>query len=214
MKRQNLLVGALVCGLLLLGPGDAGAKNMHGKFGVGFQRTLLAAQGLSFAYWATPKLCAGLLGGAGFARRGDKESVAIYVAGGAKYVLYATKFANLSVGVLLDVGWLSRWPYSYLTTVGEGEDASTVVEHTSADSILQWGVEIPVEVEYFFSDAFSVNLATGFTFTMTPELGHDPIEDFSLFEAQGLGVVTEPGDKGIGLGVGSLFGHAGFRFYF
>lgn len=193
MRRLTALILAL--GLVSIGTSQAEAKNMNGKFGVGFQQTLLGVQGLSFAYWATPRLLTRVVIGAGFTL--DKENsntTNLETALGVKYVLVSTKYANLSVGARADLAWAS-------SLSGEGDATG------GGSNVTQWGVEVPLEVEFWFSDSISVNLATGATFTMVPSEG-------PLLTPSGIGGVSSPDYKGIGLGAGTLFGNAGFTFYF
>lgn len=209
MRFRNVLF--LVAAFLVASASlPAAAKNMHGKFGFGFQRTLLGVQGFDFTYWATPKLSAGLIAGLGFDLDPDNDSTTMLLGSvGFKYVLVGTRHANLSVGLLADLGWANRILYD--STDQDGKTTSRQVK-----SPTQWGIELPIEVEYFFSDAFSINLASGFTFTMVPDLPADaaPGAEAAILHPEGLGAVSLAGSKGIALGAGSLFGHAGFSFYF
>lgn len=239
---------ATVAILMLLAGSPAQAKNMHGKFGVGFQRTLLGVQGLTFGYWLTPKLAFQGTAGMGFEvydiylladkldDAGDpvvEKGLNVMTIGtdstdtttilgnmGLKYVIYATKFANLSVGAAVDLGWKSKLVYDVpaaqaldeaTQALDEADVGGTITRWQS--SVLQWGLELPIEVEYFFSDALSINLAAGFTFTMVPEL-RQQVKNKAILQQDGLGAVKESNYTGIGIGVGGLFGQAGFRFYF
>jgi hypothetical protein len=204
LKKRGTVWVLLAC-LLLSAP--VAAKNMHGKFGVGYQRTMLSAQGLSFTYWATPMLAMSYLMGAGFVLDAHNDNTTVLLAsGGIRYVLAGTKFANLSVGGRLDLGWATKLTLADPSAAGGFKDASNVT---------QWGVEVPIEVEYFLSDAFSFNLATGMTFAIYPD---GTSRQSAMLDTAGLGspVAADPdgNSKGVGLGVGGLFGHAGFTFYF
>jgi len=192
----------LVLALSLWAVGPAEAKNMHGKFGGGFQSTLLSARGLSFSYWTSPRLAISMLVGVGFVL-GDTDTTTILGSGGLRYVVHDTRFANLSVGARVDFGWANKIPYS-------GPDGKHAFTTTSAT---QWGIELPVEVEYFLSDAFSVNLGTGVTFTMVPDLAEEDV-NAALLRQEGLGAATKNNETGIAIGAGALFGDAGFTFYF
>jgi hypothetical protein len=234
--------------LVLLAGAPAQAKNMHGKFGVGFQRTLLGVQGLTFGYWLTPKMAFQATAGMGFevydiyqltGKVDDagapvvKNGLNVMMIGtdstdtttilgnmGLKYVIYATKFANLSVGAAVDLGWKSKLAYDVPATQAldeatqalDSDDVGGTITRWQS-SVLQWGIEVPIEVEYFFSDALSINLAAGFTFTMVPEL-RQQVKNKAILQQDGLGAVKESNYTGIGIGVGGLFGQAGFRFYF
>jgi len=203
MLSKKPFVLLLCLGALALCPATAGAKNMNGKLGFGLQQTLLGANGLSFTYWATKKMAIDIVAGAGIIipDKGDTTAT-ILAAAGLRYVMLGTKHCNLSIGAKVDLGWANKLYY----TNGAGETLDQ-------GNVWQWGVEIPIEVEYFFSDAFSINLGTGITFTMLPELP-GKTSDEAILDASGLGYTTGSKDMGIGIGVGSLFGHAGFTFYF
>lgn len=201
MKTIALIVG-VVLATVTLPLESVYAKNMHGKFGGGFQSTLLGARGVSFSYWTSPRLAISVLTGVGFVL-GDTDITTIVGAGGFKYVVHDTRFANLSVGARLDIGWANRIVYT-------GPDGAQAVSSGSATQI---GVEAPVEVEYFFSDSFSINLGTGVTFTMVPDLKEKGV-DAAILRHQGLGSVSKVKETGIAIGAGSLFGNAGFTFYF
>jgi opacity protein-like surface antigen len=194
MRRCAFLSTLLLMALLTA---NAEAKNMHGKFGAGYSQSLLGVRGLTFGYWSAPDLQLSLTVGAGFLLDDkNRNTTTILTSVGMKYVLVATKTANLSAGVRACLGWSSRQE----TTAEE----SVVQVDTN---VAQWGLEAPIEVEYCFSDAFSVFLATGVTFTMVPEGG-------PLLSPEGLGAVDQVDHKGVGIGVGGLFGSAGFAFYF
>jgi len=210
--RFRIVLLALVALFASTAAPPAAAKNMHGKFGFGFQRTLLGVQGFSFDYWATPRLSAGLVAGLGFGLDADDESTTTLLGSvGFRYVLVGTRHANLSAGLVADLGWANR--IRYTAPPANAGDPSTTSQMKSPT---QWGIELPIEVEYFFSDAFSINLATGFTFTMTPTFPSDapPDTPAAILHPEGLGAVSLSNSKGIALGAGSLFGHAGFSFYF
>jgi hypothetical protein len=205
--RTGVILGLLAAAMLL--PAPAEARNMKGKFGLGFQQTLLGARGLGLSYWAAKRLSIDLVLGAGFVvsdkdEDGDRTSgITILGALGLKFALVSAKFCNLSLGLKFDLGWANRLPY---------EDAGGNVR--SDKNVVQWGLEIPLEVEFFLTDIFSITLGTGFTFTMVPDSpGGGEWEQNILYET-GLGYTKETGSLGIGLGVGSLFGQAGFTFYF
>jgi hypothetical protein len=193
MRRTALVVGLVI---LLAGvvPRGAEGKNMNGKFGFGYQQTLLDVQGLSFSYWASPSVAIQVIVGAGFSLdEGNSNTTTLKSAVGVKYVLLGTRYANLSVGIRGDLAWRS----------GESMDDPA----GKGANVTQWGIELPLEVEFWFSDAVAINLGTGAMFTGVPSRG-------ALLSPGGLGGVSSPNYKGIGLGAGTLFGNAGFCFYF
>ncbi len=195
MKRTILMITLMLA--LFGGTTELLAKNMHGKFGAGYSQTLLGVQGLTFGYWSSPDLQLLMTVGAGFVLdENNANTTSLLTSLGFKYVLIATKFANLSAGLRFDLAWSSRQ-----------EAPSSTGDPVVSTNVTQWGIEAPIEVEYFFSDSFSVFLATRVTFTMVPDGG-------PLLTQSGLGKVDQVDYKGVGLGVGGLFGSAGFSFYF
>ncbi len=235
MSRRRVAV-ILLLATMSLSASDALGKNLHGKFGVGFQRSLLGVQGFSFTYWMTPKLAFLTTAGIGFDRatinrqkevtasdgtvsteisESESWSTRLMAAAGVKYVLYGTKYANLSLGALLDLGWANKLVYDAGTVVDAMGNAQ-VVQATSSNR-LQWGLEVPLEVEFFFSDAFSINLAAGMFVTVVPDAPSDYTAgsaNATILTPTGLGEASEPGEVGIAIGGGGLFGQAGFTFYF
>ena len=218
-----------ICFLLILAGSSqvAQARNMNGKLGFGYQRTMLGVQGLSVGYWMTQKLAIQMTAGLGFERFNINEdgsasevwTTALLGAAGLKYVMYGTKFANLSVGALFDFGWTSKLLYSkQSSTTADDGTVSTQTSQGVDNNRMQWGVEIPLEIEFFFSDAFSINLATGLFFTISPKASSEDASAVAfrntILEQSGLGAATEPDQIGIAIGAGGLFGHAGFKFYF
>ena len=190
----------IIVAILTLFSVDVSGKNMQGKFGFGYEQTLLGVRGLTVQYWTSPKFAVDIVGGTGFELDKDNNSTTtLLFAGGFKYVMVATRYANLSVGIRADVGWRSK------NIIATEADGATVLKEVG--NVTQWGLEAPLEVEYFFSDSFSVNVITGLSFTMVSK-------DGAVLDPQGFGGVTTPEYKGVGIGGGSLFGGAGFRFYF
>ena len=204
MRLSGIAALATLC--CLVGAPATSAKNMAGKFGAGYNQTLLGVRGLTFGYWSGTDLQLSMTVGSGFVLDASNSNTTTILASvGFKYVMVATKFANLSAGVRADLGWSSR---QESTTAGATTPKDTTgVTSGPTTNVTQWGVEAPIEVEYFFSDSFSIFMATGVTFTMVPKGG-------PLLTQQGLGSVDQVNFKGVGLGVGGLFGSAGFAFYF
>ena len=199
--KTRFCFAAAVFALAAFSASTASPKNMHGKFGFGLQRTLLGVEGINLNYWASPKLAIGFVLGTGFVLDAENNNTStVHGSGGLKYVVYATKFANLTVGVKADVAWASK--------VEDAEDSEL-----NASNVTQWGAELPLEVEFFMSDSFSFNLAAGATFTMVPEKPAKFTENLVLLKSSGLGGVERENYKGIDVG-GALFGHMGFLFYF
>lgn len=225
--KIRISLATAVFALTALSAFPASPKNMHGKFGFGLQRTLLGVEGINLNYWASPKLAVSFVLGTGFVLNADNDNTStVHGSGGFKYVVYGTKFANLTVGVKADVAWASKMEAlveDSNTSAGDAAPADdepaggagdeTEDSYVNASNVTQWGVELPLEVEFFMSDSFSFNLAVGATFTMVPERPGDFPENLVLLKSSGLGGVERENHKGIDVG-GALFGHMGFLFYF
>jgi hypothetical protein len=199
-RLSSILV--ILTSLCLCAP--ATAKNMQGKFGIGYQQTLAGARGLSFSYWAADKLAIDLLIGAQFLLDNDSNSsTGIEWSAGIRYKILSRRRANLSVGIKASGGYSSH--VSFARDVLQ-DDGTTVSTPDTADNLFQIAVEAPIDVEFFFSDAFSINIGVGVMFTKVPEEG-------ALIQGFGLGATGEPNTTAIGIGAGGLFGMAGFTFY-
>ncbi len=233
MTLLRTLPGIALLAAALFVSSPLSAKNMHGKFGVGYQRSLLGVNGFSIGYWMTPKVAFLTTLGAGFARQplnrlveeADGQTVErteetwnthVLAGAGLKYVLYGTKFANFSVGALFALGYANKLVYDVSTAYTDvtGDEQWTTIQKTESNR-LQWGVEMPLEVEFFFADAFSINLATGMFLTLVPEAPADyQGGEAAILKPTGLGAVSGADEVGVAIGAGGLFGHAGFTFYF
>ena len=206
---RHVTVVALAALLLL--PGRTEAKNVQGKLGFGYQLTLAGAQGFSLTYWAAERFAMQVLAGAEF--RLDKKNEVnstIHFGLGGRYVLMSTRYANLSIGLRAVMAYAPNlWTYSsVLRCSPDGEDSVCVEEtsRTTETNVLQFGVELPIEVEYFFSDSFSIMLGAGAMAVFVPKAG-------AVLNPIGLGAVHQAEHKGIGIGTGAVFGAAAFNFY-
>ena len=153
MRLSGIAALATLC--CLVGAPATSAKNMAGKFGAGYNQTLLGVRGLTFGYWSGTDLQLSMTVGSGFVLDASNSNTTTILASvGFKYVMVATKFANLSAGVRADLGWSSR---QESTTAGATTPKDTTgVTSGPTTNVTQWGVEAPIEVEYFFSDSFSI----------------------------------------------------------
>jgi hypothetical protein len=195
-KSSRLLLLALAF-LMLTGAPEALAKNMQGKMGLGFQQTMPGAHGFSIAYWTNSHMAVQLLLGGEFLMNDNSNTNQVHYGLGTKYVLVATRFANLSIGARLSGAFASEQTFT---------DNSVGGKTTTDSNVFQLALEVPFEIEYFFSDAFAINLAFGVMATKVSSKG-------PLLKPQGLGATETPGSTGIGIGSGGLLGAAGFTFY-
>jgi len=204
--RRFLLI---LCVLLML-PAGASAKDMNGKFGIGLSQTLGGVSGATFRYWATRSFgIEAIIGVSLIDRGGLRSSTTLNSSLGVLYAFVQKRTANLSIGARLDFGFRTA-PAAEAKSVrvSDAVDSQTASSTQEAsDTTFQFNVEVPLIVEYFFSDSFSVTLAFGFVVVIVPDEG-------KVLETSGHGSASEPGELGFGAGTGGLFGSAGFTFYF
>ena len=152
-----------------------------------------------------------LIAGAEFKldKKNDVNSV-IHLGLGGRYVLMSTRYANLSIGLRAVMAYAPNlWIYStVLRCTPDGTDSVCIEETTTATetNVLQFGAELPIDVEYFFSDTFSIMLGVGVMAVFVPSVG-------AVLDPSGLGAVHRSNHKGIGIGTGAVFGAAAFNFY-
>jgi len=183
MKR--LVVSAMLVLMAL----PAMSKDMKGRFGLGYDQSMGGVSGFTAYYWLGNF---GLKGTLGFdfviPDSGDSRMGLDFALGGI-YNFAWTKDLNIGTGLVIDLSFKNK------AAMG-------------TDSAFQFGVEIPLRAEYFFSDHFAINMSTGLVFTMVPKQGTPSAV------ATATGTPTAPKDKVIGFGTGGLFGTAGFTVYF
>ncbi|MEC8024376.1 MAG: hypothetical protein VX223_10610 [Myxococcota bacterium] len=205
MRRSIIVVLAL---LTLASP--ASAKDMNGKFGVGYTQTIGGVGGFSFRYWATRSIGLELDFGLSFVNSdGDRSTTEFVAAVGLFYALVQHRSTNLLIGVRGDIGFRSQPAASTPVLVADGIDnqsASTTSE--ASGGILQFNLEFPLMVEYFFTDTFAINLTVGIVLIFVPDGGT------TVLNTLGPGTVAATDTFAVGIGAGGLLGSAGFTFYF
>lgn len=185
MRKVSALL-ATVATMTLLAT-TASAKDTDGKFGLGYDKTMGGVSGLKAIYWIGDIGIQGILG-VDFVKPDAGDSKMAFLFGlGAIYNFAKSEHANLGVGLNVDLGFGNKG-------------------YMGGDSSFQFNIAIPLRAEYFFSDAFAINLATGLTVAIIPKKGQ------VLKDAQ-TGAANAK-DMGIRFGSGNLFGAAGFTYYF
>jgi hypothetical protein len=186
------------------------AKDMNGKLGIGVTQTLGGVTGIGVRYWPSKRFSLEVTVGVSLIDKDNvRSSTAVYASTGVFYAFILKRHANLSVGLRGNLGFRST-PRENVpdVSVGDAIDNETSVSALEAiEEQLQVNLEIPLLVEYFFSDSFSVNLAVGLVLVIVPDEG-------GLLEVNGVGGTSKSGEIGFGIGAGGVFGSAGFTFYF
>ncbi len=187
-------------------PQDTHAKDMRGKLGVGANTTLTGAHGLTVRYWPTRRFGVEIMAGTTVAR-GSTTGNRVNVAFSAQfsYVLREIGRANLLVGVRGVIAYVNDDNFGLGSTATEGADISNSYVHPA--------VEAPLTIEYYFSDAFSVQLAAGIALSFVPKEGA-LLTGGTLFGDIHTSEPSRDYETVLGLGSGGLFGSAGFTFYF
>jgi len=188
MKRLSGFLAVLA----VLVASSASAKDMSGKFGVGYDQSLGGVSGLDLAYFIGDIKVTGTISFEMFAPKKGDNPTAFAAAIGGLYNIARSEQANLGVGLKIDLGFKNK------AAMG------------GTDSSFQVNIEVPIVAEYFFSDFFSIHAGTGLLFVIVPEKG------CALNVPNSPNNVTNNGAQGFGFGIGngSLIGNAGFSFYF
>ena len=186
--RHAALVGAIavavLCAATLAPGGDACAYSVDGKFGVGYEETLVAlggvesgalpdirAAGLGVWGWIGDVGFEGIFGFRALLVSNQAADFAGFVALGAHYNVFRAPTVNLSAGVRVDIGF------------GRGVDATT--GNAKASSV-GFAVEVPLRAVYFFSEQFSISGTVGPLLALNgnaphPLTGATKSTEFSLF---------------------------------
>ena len=200
MKRATILL-ALFLGLSV----PAMAKDMNGKFGLGLDVSTGGVSGLAFRYFiGNLKLNLALGVNAFIPSDGGKTQFGFFGAPGLIYEFALAPQTNMGVRLKANLGYLNK-------------------AANNGVSVFEANIEIPIEVEYFFSRHFAMNFSVSLLFDIVPKGGRalsnkgaskqDVINKDSLVTAQN---TSSPSLKGFGIsfGAGSLIAGAGFTFYF
>ncbi|MBL6976073.1 MAG: hypothetical protein ISR64_10105 [Deltaproteobacteria bacterium] len=213
LGKAGSLVAALALVTVLSLP--ANARDMNGKFGLGFDQTLAGVSGISAKYWIGDFGIRGVLGLDFIVPRSGGTRMSMNFALGVIYNFARTEAANLGIGVMADLG------YNNGAATGGG-------------SSIQVNVEVPLTAEIFITDHFSFHISVGLAVAIIPSGGSalgdarpkndsqgNPIADASGNVTSYEGDITATGEAagdndkvGIHFGNGSLFGNMGFTYYF
>ncbi len=129
--------------IALVAPSDANAKDMDGKYSLGYVTSEIPVGG---RIWVTPML--GIDVGVGFSSHdlGDENATDLYFGGGLNYIIVETDRANFMLRGGATFGILDGRPRGYMT-----EETWTSV-----------AITIMPMAEVFFGDHFSLTAGHGF----------------------------------------------------
>ncbi len=206
LRLSQYALAALIVAITV-GAGPAHAKDMQGKFGVGFMQSFGGVSGLSLRYWLSRSVALELDTGVAFATNtGGQNSTAFVGAFGVFYAAVQHRTANLLVGVRGDFGVRNAPSDAPATRLEDAVNArSAPAAGAFSGSTFQFNLEIPLIIEYFLSDSVSLQLATGILLVFVPEQG-----TFLNVE----GIAYEDSSFVLGLGTGGFLGSLGVTFWF
>ena len=191
---------------------SADARDMNGKFGLGYSQTMGGVSGIQFKYYVHDFVVEGTFGFDLFKPSSLDVRTGVKGAVGVIYNFARFEIANLGVGLRADIGWrngASVAAGAIGDCVAKGGDSAECQKNNPASSVWQFNVEIPLVAELYFTDHFAINIQTGVLFTIVNSTHK------ALPQSTGQ-LATDSPEKGFGFsfGGGSLFGSAGFTVYF
>jgi hypothetical protein len=203
-ERMNKRVaGCLIAlGLVLWTGPSAHAKDMRGRLGLGLEQSLSGVSGVALRYWMGEAFGLHAVVGAEVLRTGSDGDAAsdlhprLGASVGGIFNVGRSLHANIGVGARAVLGFQS-------VLAGDG------AADTSDKTTLQVGIEIPIMLEFFLSDAFSFSVGTGFRLLLGPIVGDEPI-----LHPPSSSFTQGSRDTLIGIGAGSLLGTLGAVYYF
>ncbi len=172
----------------------AHAREMDGRFGIGIEQSLGGASGLAIRYFTGESLAIQATLGVDMTIVSGDISAGVAASAGLAFQLARSEHAHLSVGARLTVGYRSL-------------DAFQIIDPTATESDVHVAIELPIGLEVWLADNFSVGAATGILINIVPEGG-------SQLDSTGVGSDAPPGSVGIGIGAGSVTGTLFILYYF
>ncbi len=215
------LSAALAAALVALPAGPAGAKDLGGKLGIGVEQSIGGVSGAALRYWPGQAFGFLVTFGGNFStfeyiaeRTGDDDEVtrttetglatAVDLSIGFVYNFARSLHANLGIGLRGALGFRTAQAQRQ-AAIRAGETDPDALE--ALDGGTEFAIEVPLTVEFFLSDSFSVSASTGLLFSLVPAEG-------PILEGEGLSRLTPDDTWGITLGAGSVTGTLGVVYYF
>lgn len=206
--RRRFLPIALFC-LGLAAPGAARARDMNGKFGLGYEQTLGGVSGIHLKYHVRDFVIQGVLGFDIFKPTDSDPRTAVRGALGVAYHFARFEVVNLGIGIRGDVGWRNGEAVTAAARSECRDQGGSDCDTRKEPSAWEFNLEIPLLAEVFFTDHFALSLQTGVLFQFVTK-------SRVALQAPSSGPVTDGREKGFGFGFGGggLFASMGFTVYF
>ncbi|MCA9518076.1 MAG: hypothetical protein KC635_24225 [Myxococcales bacterium] len=183
--------------VLVASPGPAAAEELNGRLAVGLEQTLGGSSGLALRYFFTEAVGLTTTLGVDLTLLGDGSGdIATGLNGSLGLAVHFARslHAHLGIGLRANLGWKS-------------ETAAKLADENATSGILQFSLEVPLFLEFFLSEHFSVGAATGLLLSFVPD-------DGSVLAPAGAGGTTKAGATGIGIGAGAVTATLSVLYYF
>ncbi|TNF30048.1 MAG: hypothetical protein EP329_14420 [Deltaproteobacteria bacterium] len=197
--RFRFAVGLAALLALSTSAPDAAAKDLSGRLGIGLEETLGGATGFALRYFFSEGV--GVTSTLGVditlvdGEDGQSQVATGFVGSFGVAVHFARSLhAHLGFGVRATFGYRSL-------------EAAQLIDPAVTATDLQVALELPLILEFFLSDHFSVGASTGFILNFVPDSG-------STLATSGAGGTRTPGAIGIGIGAGSIGASLAILYYF
>jgi hypothetical protein len=201
MRPAHRLIPSLLAGALCLSSTSSAARPMAGRLGVGLEQTLAGAAGLGLRYFTEDTLAIAVTLGLDLAVADSPEdpartdvAVGLSTSLGALWQVARSDHAHLALGARLALGYRTL-------------DARLLVDPEATASELDLALELPLSLEVWLSDHFSLTCATGVLIHLVPDSG-------AQLDGGGAGSHAPPGGVGVGFGAGSITATLGAFYYF
>ena len=174
------------------------ARPMEGRFGVGLERTLGGATGLALRFFPSDAFAVVATAGVDIVladKDGDTEvSAGVAASVGGMFHFGRSEHAHIAVGARLTLGYRSL-------------DAFQLIDPTATSTVMDIALELPIALEVWISNHFSLTVATGILIDFVPTSG-------AQLRGDGAGSQAPAGGIGIGFGAGSITATLGAIYYF
>lgn len=188
------IAGAVVAGAVP----DARAKDMDGRFGIGIEQSLGGVSGLGIRYFVSNALCLDALAGIdlAFVPKDGKTEVSAGFQGSAGIAFHFARslHANLSIGLRISLAYREL-------------DALKLLNPAATDAVVDVSIEIPLALEVWLADSFSLGASTGILVDFVPASG-------AQFSGEGAGSSAPAGATGLGFGSGTVVATLALMYYF
>ncbi|MFT7581593.1 MAG: hypothetical protein ACI9MR_003271 [Myxococcota bacterium] len=183
---MHRFLGLLLLLVVALAPSEGHAKDLAGRLGIGIEQGLSGVSGLAIRYFPS-------------------EAIAVSATAGLDLTFDSTEGTDD-----LAVGWQGSMGVAFHVARSLHAHLGLAPRLTLARNpgrSVQVNIELPLFLEFFLSDHFSVGAATGILINIVPD-------DGPSLSSPGTGGTQTNGAVGIGFGAGSVTSTLAVLYYF